>query len=133
MEVSRNKLFKTSKFTNDKAHFAFVPERDEQDPMRGVYYRFFRAECRSTESPDDQAWWTEAQKSVIFAISKKRTTVTQAIKHEFLSKWKKYRCYSVLYWFWTYNTHPPPLSYYRTTTHRGPENTTSPIIATTPE
>jgi hypothetical protein len=83
--VVRSQLFKNAKFTNSDEMFDFKPERDNQDPMRGVFYRFLRKECKH-QGGDDGIWWAAVQKEVHRSIAKKRTTVTQAMKNAFVGK-----------------------------------------------
>jgi hypothetical protein len=83
--VVRTKLFRIAKFTNSDEMFDFKPERDVRDPMRGVFYRFLRKECKH-QGGDDGIWWAAVQKEVHRSIAKKRTTVTQAIKSAFVGK-----------------------------------------------
>ena len=81
--VVRSKLFKSTKFTNTPEMFEFKPERDNGEPMRGVFYRFLRQECKH-QGGDDGIWWAAVQKEVHKSIAKKRTTVTQAMKVAFV-------------------------------------------------
>jgi hypothetical protein len=81
--VVRSKIFKSTKFTNTPEMFEFKPERDNDEPMRGVFYRFLRQECKH-QGGDDGIWWAAVQKEVHKSIAKKRTTVTQAMKVAFI-------------------------------------------------
>ena len=82
-QVVRTKIFKSTKFTNCDKMFDFQPERDDADPMRGVFYCFLRKECKH-QGGDDGIWWAAVQKEVHRSIAKKRTTVTQAMKMAFV-------------------------------------------------
>jgi hypothetical protein len=81
--VVRLKLFKSSKFTNSQEMFEFKPERDNEELMRGVFYRFLCQECKH-QGGDDGIRWAAVQKEVHRSIAKKRTTVTQAMKVAFI-------------------------------------------------
>ena len=81
--VVRSKLFKSTKFTNSSEMFDFLPERDNQDPMKGFFYRFLRKECKH-QGGEDGVWWAAVQKEVHRSIAKNRTTVTQAMKVAFI-------------------------------------------------
>jgi hypothetical protein len=50
--VVRSKLFKSTKFTNTPEMFEFKPERNNDEPMRGVFYRFLRQECKHQGGDD---------------------------------------------------------------------------------
>jgi hypothetical protein len=86
--VVRSKLFKSTKFTNTPEMFEFKPERDNNEPMRGVFYRLLRQECKH-QGGDDGIWWAAVQKEIHKSIAKKRTTVTQAMKIAFVGMLQK--------------------------------------------
>jgi hypothetical protein len=89
--VVRSKLFKSTKFTNNPEMFDYKPERDNEEPMRGVFYRFLRNECKH-QGGDDGMWWAAVQKEVHKSIAKKRTTVTQAMKVAFVGMLQNCHC-----------------------------------------
>ena len=65
--------------------FEFVPTKDTVNTMRGVFYRLLPGECKH-RGGDDNKWWDAVKKVVKTTISKKRTTVTMAMKKAFVSK-----------------------------------------------
>lgn len=81
--VVRSKLFKSSKFTNREEMFEFVPTKDTEDPMRGIFYRILLGECKH-RGGNDNIWWDAVKKVVKTTISKKRTTVAMALKKAFI-------------------------------------------------
>jgi hypothetical protein len=69
--VVRSKLFKSTKFTNSQEMFEFKPERDDEEPMRGVFYCFLCQECKH-QGGDDGIWWAAVQKEVHRSIAKNK-------------------------------------------------------------
>lgn len=84
-QVVRSKLFKSTKFTNRKDMFEFLPEKDPVNPMQGIFYRFLHHECKH-RGGDDCIWWGLIKNEIQRTISKKRTTVTMAMKRAFVGK-----------------------------------------------
>jgi hypothetical protein len=84
-EVVRSKLFRSNKFTQREEMFEYVPRKDADEPMRGVLYRTLLVECKH-RGGNDTTWWDAVKKVVKTAISKKRTTVTMALKKAFIGK-----------------------------------------------
>ena len=84
-QVVRSKLFRSNKFTQSEEMFEYVPTKDADEPMRGVLYRTLLVECKH-RGGNDTTWWDAVKKVVRTAISKKRTTVTMALKKAFIGK-----------------------------------------------
>ena len=82
-QVVRSKLFRSNKFTQSEEMFEYVPTKDADEPMRGVLYRTLLVECKH-RGGNDTTWWDAVKKVVKTAISKKRTTVTVALKKAFV-------------------------------------------------
>jgi hypothetical protein len=82
-QVVRSKLFRSNKFTQREEMFEYVPTKDADEPMRGVLYRTLLVECKH-RGGNDTTWWDAVKKVVKTAISKKRTTVTMALKKAFV-------------------------------------------------
>jgi hypothetical protein len=81
--VVRSKIFKSTKFTSREDMFEYVPTKDNEKPMRGIFYRILLGECKH-RGGNDNIWWDAVKKVVKTTISKKRTTVAMALKKAFI-------------------------------------------------